>query len=147
MATGTRLHQHTRKAISKRQPALMKSIRKFNAYCEKLDNLYDPASNIPLPLPLPTKLTELRDNSSLMEDVWITPSEGKPPLWLEDSDIRGGIRTMVKLERCVEEQRRLGMESDNLCRWFGRELGAVELALRNPLCTWFSHDLLPEQAH
>jgi len=113
----------------------MKSIRKFNNYCEKLEDLYDPASNIPLPLPLPTKLAELRDNSSLMEDVWITPSDGKPPSWLEDSDIRGGICAIVKLDRCVEEKRRLGMESDNICRWFGRELSAVELALKNPLCT------------
>jgi hypothetical protein len=125
----------------------MKSIRKFNAYCEKLDDLYNPASNIPLPLPLPTKLTELRDNSSLMEDVWITPSDGKLPLWLEDTDIRGGIRAIVKVERCVEEQRRLGMESDNLCRWFGRELGAIELALRNPLCMLLFHARLSEQVH
>jgi len=114
----------------------MKSIRKFNAYCEKLADLYDPASNIPLPLPLPTKLAELRDNSCLMEDVWITPSDPdeKIPSWLEDPDIRRGIRAMVKLDRCVEEQRRLGMESDNICRWFGRELNAVELALKNQLC-------------
>ena len=113
----------------------MKSIRKFNAYCEKLADLYDPALNIPLPLPLPIKLAELRDNSCLMEDIWITPSESDEiPSWLEDSDIRGGIRAMVKSDRCVEEQRRLGMESDNICRWFGRELNAVELALKNPLC-------------
>jgi hypothetical protein len=134
LSTGTKLHQVTRKAIVKRQPALMKSIRKFNLYCEKLEELYDPASNIPLPPPLPTKLAELRDDSALMEDVWITPSDEKPPAWLEDSDIRGGIRALMKLDRCLEEQRRLEMESDNLCRWFGRELGAVELALENPLC-------------
>lgn len=116
-------------------------------YCEKLDDLYDPASNIPLPLPLPTKLTELRDNSSLMEDIWITPSDGKPPSWLDDSDIRSGIRAMVKAERCVEERRWLGMESDNLCRWFGRELGAVELALRNPLCMRFIDTCLSVQVY
>ena len=44
-------------------------------------------------------------------------------------------RKRQRLEaECVEEQRRLGMESDNICRWFGRELNAVELALKNPLC-------------
>ena len=115
----------------------MKSIRKFNVYCEKLEDLYDPSSNIPLPFPLPTKLSELCDNSSLMEDVWITPSKGKPPAWLEDSDIQGGIHAMVKLDQCLEEQQRLGMESDNICHWFGRELGAVELALENLLRMWF----------
>lgn len=131
---GTKLHQQTRKAISKRAPALLTAIKKFNAYCAKLEDIYDPSWNIPLPLPLPTKLADLRDQSSLMEDVWITPSESKPQPWLDDPDVRSGIRAMIKLDRCTEEQRRLGEESDNLCSWFRRELGAVELAIRAPTC-------------
>ena len=46
-------------------------------------------------------------------------------------DVQAGICAILKVERCIEEQKRLGIESDNLCRWFGRELGAVELALLN----------------
>ncbi|KII84489.1 hypothetical protein PLICRDRAFT_117716 [Plicaturopsis crispa FD-325 SS-3] len=127
---GTKLHQHTRKAIAKRQPALMTAIRKFNMYCERLEELHQAEWSIPLPQPLPTKLADLRDGSNLMEDVWISPSEGLTPRWLEDADVRDGIRAMLKLDRCLEERRRLGFEADNLCRWFGRELAAVELALR-----------------
>lgn len=134
MIAGTKLHQQTRRAISKRAPALTTAIKKFNTYCTKLADMHDPSWNIPLPLPLPTKLAELRDQSSLMEDVWITPSETKPQPWLEDPDVRAGIRALLKLDRCLEEQRRLGQEADNLCSWFGRELGAVELALRTPKC-------------
>ncbi|RDB15037.1 Ubiquitin-like-specific protease ESD4 [Hypsizygus marmoreus] len=67
-----------------------------------------------------------------MEDVWITPVTGDIPRWLEDVDVREGIRAVQKLDRCQEEQRRLGMEADNLCRWFGRELQAMEVALANP---------------
>ncbi|KIK10825.1 hypothetical protein PISMIDRAFT_20060 [Pisolithus microcarpus 441] len=119
---GTKLHQQTRKAIAKRQPALMSAIRKFNHYCALLEDLYDPSYAIPLPTPLPTKLVELRNDQTLLEDVWITRSHGEIPLWLEDYD----------QERCREEQLRLGIEADNLCRWFGRELCAVELALRQP---------------
>ncbi|KII90983.1 hypothetical protein PLICRDRAFT_67778, partial [Plicaturopsis crispa FD-325 SS-3] len=127
---GTKLHQHTRKAIAKRQPALMTAIRKFNVYCQQLEELHQPEWSIPLPQPLPTKLADLRDGSNLMEDVWIAPSEGLTPRWLEDADVRDGIRAMLKLDRCLEERHRLGLEADNLCRWFGRELAAVELALR-----------------
>ena len=39
---------------------------------------------------------------------------------------------MLKLDRCLEERCRLGVEADNLCRWFGRELHAIELSLRTP---------------
>lgn len=67
-----------------------------------------------------------------MEDVWITPSVDQIPPWLEDIDVRQGIRGMLKVDRCLEEQRRLGMEGDNMCRWFGRELSALEVAIATP---------------
>ena len=65
-----------------------------------------------------------------MKDVWITPSEGQIPRWMEDQAVRDGIHVMLKCDRCLEEQRRLDIEADNLCRWYGAELAAVELAMR-----------------
>ncbi|KAF8124776.1 hypothetical protein EV363DRAFT_1177524 [Boletus edulis] len=140
---GTKLHQQTRKAISKRQPALMSAIRKFNGYCMQLELLHNPEWMIPLPHSLPTKLAELRDTQTLMEDVWITPSVGTVPLWMEDKSVRFGIRGLLKSDRCVEEEKRLRNEAENLCRWYGDELGATELALLTPTNSMFS--LLLEQ--
>ncbi|PPQ97512.1 hypothetical protein CVT26_006536, partial [Gymnopilus dilepis] len=83
---GTKLHQQTRQAISKRAPALTTAIKKFNQYCVKLADLHDPSWNIPIPLPLPTKLADLRDDSNLTEDVWVTRSEVTAQAWLTDPD-------------------------------------------------------------
>lgn len=110
----------------------MTAIRKFNKYCEKLAELHKPEWNIPLPDPLPTTLSALRDASYLMEDVWICRQPGSVPRWLDDADVREGIRSVLKLDRCLEERRRLGLEADNMCRWFGRELCALEVALIDP---------------
>ncbi|KAH7917226.1 hypothetical protein BV22DRAFT_985479, partial [Leucogyrophana mollusca] len=129
---GTKLHQHTRKAIAKHQPALMTALRKFNTYCERMEELYDPSWKIPLPKPLPTKLSALRNDQRLMEDVWITPAVEEIPQWLEELDVRDGIRALLRVRRCSEEQDRLAMEAENLCTWFTNELAAVELALRAP---------------
>ena len=79
-----KLHQQTRKAIAKQQPALMSAIRKFNAYCEELAALHDPGWSIPLPAPLHMKLNDLRNHQSLMEDIWISPAIRKIPRWVED---------------------------------------------------------------
>jgi hypothetical protein len=57
---------------------------------------------------------------------------------MEDSDVRDGIRALLKRERCHEEQCRLGLEADNICRWFGDELAALELALRSPASKWLA---------
>jgi len=93
----------------------MSAIRKFNSYCEHLAELYDVSSGIPLPSPLPMKLAELRNNQSLLEDIWISPSVGEIPQWLEDVDVREGIRAVLKIDQCLEEQRCLGIEADNMC--------------------------------
>ncbi|KAG1887308.1 hypothetical protein F4604DRAFT_1917113 [Suillus subluteus] len=140
-ALGTKLHQQTRKAIAKRQPALMTMIHKFNSYCERLEDLYDPSWGVPLPAPLPTKLADLRNDPTLMEDVWITPSVGDVPRWMEDTDVRDGIRALLKRQQCQEEQRRLGLEADNLSssiRFVSNITVAVNLAIT--LCEGPSED-------
>ena len=125
-----KLHQQTCKAIAKRQPALMSAIGKFNNYCARLEELYNPTYTILLLTPLPTKLAELCNDQTLLKDVWITQSpEGETPLWLGDCDVRSGIQGLLKLDHCHEEQHQLGVEADNMCRWFGRELCVVKFTL------------------
>ncbi|KAI1782383.1 hypothetical protein LXA43DRAFT_1068847 [Ganoderma leucocontextum] len=195
-ASGTKLHQQTRKAISKRTPALLTAIRKFNQYCATMKKLYKPEWDFPLPNELPEELNALWEDSSLLADVWVTRVTPTIPQWLEDADVRTGIRavgssgsipiargsartvyarhrlpravraswnahdqdahhstsipgirrrhypmeapvprechTVQTKDRCLEEHVRLGMESDNLCRWYGLELAATELAMRIP---------------
>ena len=132
LQAGTKLHQQTRKAIAKRTPALLTAIRKYNQYCDELKKLHKKKWNIPLPSRLPVELGALRDGPSLLTDVWVTPLTSSPPRWLNEPEVRRGIRAMLAKDRCLEERRRLGEEADNLCRWYGRELAAVELALRMP---------------
>ncbi|KAI0694292.1 hypothetical protein C8T65DRAFT_711030 [Cerioporus squamosus] len=134
-ALGTKLHQQTRKAIAKRTPALVTAIRKFNKYCDDLKKSYKKAWRLPLPDHLPTELGALRNDPSLLTDVWVTPVESSMPRWLEDVN-----------DRCLEERRRLGDEADNLCRWYGRELAAVELALRRPRYSQISFLLEQQKA-
>ncbi|KAJ6615333.1 hypothetical protein B0H10DRAFT_1950033 [Mycena sp. CBHHK59/15] len=128
-ALGTKLHQKTRKAIAKRQPALLKSIHKFNEYCADLERLLPAGCKIPIPQPLSTALNGLRNDPSLHEDVWITPSQGQIPRWLNDVNVRDGIRALHSLDRCAEESRRLNLERENMSRWLTEELAIVGLAI------------------
>ena len=67
-----------------------------------------------------------------MEDVWVNSTMGPGPRWLTDGDVHKGICVMLKSDCCLEERRRLGLEADNLCEWFGRQLAAITLALKLP---------------
>ena len=138
---GTKIHQNTCNAIAKRKPALLRAIRKFNTYCEQLATMYRPEWELPLPDALPVKLDDLRNNPLLMEDVWITRTVPEVPRWLEEVEVWIGIRAMLKLDHCLEERRRLGVEADNLCRWFGQELFALETAVLSPSSESFLYDV------
>ena len=107
----------------------MNVIHKFNRYCEVLKKLHHPEWNIPLPQPLSTQLAVLCNSSILMEDVCISQSQGEVLKWLEDADVWEGIWAVLKLDWCAEEWCCLGVEANNLCRWFGWELYAIEVAL------------------
>lgn len=95
---GTKLYQATQKAISKRTPALLKAISKFNDHCSNLERLRPEGCNIPIPHALPTKLEALRNNPSVHEDIWTTPQEGEIPRWMDDEDVRDGIRSLLVLD-------------------------------------------------
>ncbi|KAJ7251190.1 hypothetical protein B0H12DRAFT_1018806 [Mycena haematopus] len=125
---GTKLYQATRAAISKRQPALLKLIHKFNENCAKLDDLCPANCRIPLPAPLPTQLAALRSDSSLHEDVCISPSPGQIPRWMNDDDVRDGIRSLHIIDRCREEASRLNLDRANLRLWLDEELLIVDAA-------------------
>ncbi|OCH93070.1 hypothetical protein OBBRIDRAFT_863019 [Obba rivulosa] len=133
---GTRLHQHTRKSIARRQPAILTAIRKFNKYCAAIQEMANTStipSSLPIPRQLSTDLAVLREHPDLYEDVWTySPTPQETPKWLEDADMRKAIRALLKMERCAEEEMRLQNEVKNLCQWFGREMAATELALRTP---------------
>ncbi|KAJ7802891.1 hypothetical protein B0H14DRAFT_3488023 [Mycena olivaceomarginata] len=127
---GTKLYQATQKAISKRTPALLKAISKFNDHCSNLERLRPEGCNIPIPHALPTKLEALRNDPSVHEDVWTTPQEGEIPCWMDDEDVRDGIRSLLVLDRCEEEMQRLATERTNLARWLDHELLVVGHAMQ-----------------
>ncbi|KZP27497.1 hypothetical protein FIBSPDRAFT_730602 [Athelia psychrophila] len=132
-AVGTKQYQYMRRAIAKRRPLLDKLIRKHNDCSERLQLLHQLDSNVPLPRRLPATLMGLRNSMELLEDVVSSAFPGGIiPRWLADENVRSGIRAIMKLDRCKEEQLRVAMEAGNLRYWFGRELCALELAINNP---------------
>nr|VWO93910.1 Plasma membrane ATPase (EC [Ganoderma boninense] len=95
---GTKLHQQARKAISKRTPALLTAIRKFNKYCDDLQQQYKTEWNFPLPAPLPGELGPLREDASLLADVWVTRLPTATLKWLEDPQTQTSEATRLAVK-------------------------------------------------
>jgi hypothetical protein len=65
------------------------------------------------------------------DDIWQDSGlddgpEGYAPLWLQDEDVRDGIKHMLLLDRCLEEEKRLVKERCMLQEWMLDEWACVQ---------------------
>lgn len=129
---GTKIHQHVRGAMTKKSAALTAAVSRYNTECAVLIKMRKPHWPIPAPELLPTKLSELKVSTTLMQSVWITAVDEDEHRWIREAEVRESIRAMHKVDRCQEEVERLALEADNMYRWFCREVKAIWEALHDP---------------
>ena len=132
---GTKQHQRTLRSIQKRSPAIRKAILRYNALCAKARELLPADKDYPLPEELSTDLTDLKNDPSLLDDVWVSSIPGDDALWLKDPRVRNAIRSQLALDRCTEERKRLTREESQLYDWLALESCAIARAMYDPEST------------
>lgn len=126
--TGTDQHQRTVSKMKNRTPALVRAVTRYNTLCDRLKELLPADKNFPIPEKLPEDLAKLKNEPSLLEDVWIS-ADTPAGLWLTDKAVRRGIRAQHILDRCSEECIRLKQEERSLYAWVFDEVLALEHAM------------------
>ena len=78
-------------------------------------------------------LFKLDVDDDIWQDVGLDDSDisstGEIPLWLGDENVRKGIKSMLELDRCNEEERRLSYERSAMQDWFIEEWKCVTMAI------------------
>jgi hypothetical protein len=99
----------------------------YNKLCAKLGRLIKdgkaPRGAI-APIPIPAEgMWELDVDDAIFQEVGLDDrdDEGEPPLWLCDEKVRTGIKAMLELDRCDEEDARLQRENLVLQVWLREE--------------------------
>ncbi|KAI5980587.1 hypothetical protein EDD15DRAFT_2393124 [Pisolithus albus] len=88
-----------------------------------------PPGAIP-PTPIPSKgIFQLDVDSDIWQDVGLGECHPDPPWWLADESVCKGIKLMLEIDRCNEEERRLSRERSVLQEWFSVEWLSVQTAL------------------
>ncbi|KAI6147562.1 hypothetical protein EDD17DRAFT_1781038 [Pisolithus thermaeus] len=110
-------------------------ITTYNNLCDKLLGMIQlqkaPPGAVP-PLPIPTKgIFQLDVDSDIRQGA--EPGEGssEPPCWLADGTVCKGIRLMLEINQCNEEERRLSREQSVLQEWFSKEWQNLQKALED----------------
>ncbi|KAI6009133.1 hypothetical protein EDC04DRAFT_2610725 [Pisolithus marmoratus] len=90
-----------------------------------------PSGAIP-PLPIPNKgIFQLDVDSDIWQDGGPGEGSSEIPHWLADADVCKGIRLMLEVDCCNEEERRLSREQSALQEWFAAEWQSLQGALEN----------------
>ncbi|KAI5989530.1 hypothetical protein EDD15DRAFT_2171326, partial [Pisolithus albus] len=132
---GNHLQSHVESSIKRREPAISHLITTYNTLCDELLGMIRlqkaPPGAIP-PLPIPTKgIFQLDVDSDIWQDSGSGEGSSEPPKWLVDAGVRKGIRLMLEVDRCNEEERRLSRERSVLQEWFSMEWQNLQKTLEN----------------
>lgn len=123
-----KLHAHTASAVKRREPTISKVATEYNKLCNQIAKLISdgkaPLGSIP-PIPIPPKgMWQLDVDDAIFQDVGLDDgddADDEPPAWLCDEKVRAGIKALLELDRCEEEDARLRREKVALRVWFAEE--------------------------
>ncbi|KAJ7694352.1 hypothetical protein B0H17DRAFT_931798 [Mycena rosella] len=132
-----KLYSHTESAVKRREPMISKVNADYNKLCGEIAKLIQdgqaPRGAI-APNPIPAKgIWQLDVDDGIWEDIGLDDDDAEaatePPPWLCDEQARSGIKAMLELDRCDEEDVRLKKETCLLREWFPEEWATVSLAI------------------
>ncbi|KAK6972164.1 hypothetical protein R3P38DRAFT_3207371 [Favolaschia claudopus] len=130
----TKLHAHTESAVKRREPTISKLAARYNKACQKVaklikDGKAPPHALAPSEIP-PGGLWKLDVDDVVFQDIAFDDDEAEaPPLWLSDDNVRDGIKALLELDRCDEEDARLLREKIAMREWFAEEWEVIQRAV------------------
>ncbi|KAJ7659679.1 hypothetical protein DFH06DRAFT_1269126 [Mycena polygramma] len=132
--TDTKLKTHIEDAVKRRDPGIQELVRHYNKLCAEMERLIKnhkaPRNALPTEPIAPKSVWGLDVDDEIWQDIGLddTYDEQEPPLWLKSEAVRDGIKAMLQLDRCLEEEPRLFHECRALRYWLSEEWDAVALA-------------------
>ncbi|KAH7903544.1 hypothetical protein BJ138DRAFT_1107585 [Hygrophoropsis aurantiaca] len=117
-----KLHSHTESSLKRREPAILNLVKNYNDLSIQISSL---VRNRKAPQDVDDDMWQ---DIGLEDDL----DDSVLPGWLSDEKIRQGIKDMLELDRCKEEEQRLMRERCAMQEWAREEWACVENARALP---------------
>ncbi|KAK7464958.1 hypothetical protein VKT23_006166 [Stygiomarasmius scandens] len=120
-----RLNEHTSDSVKHREPGIQQPAIKYNKLVKEMRDLITvrkaPKTAV-APEFIDTKnLFNLNVDDLIWQDIGLDEDEGALPPWLKDEDVCKGIKAMLEIDCCDEEDQQLVVEMQSLQEWFAEE--------------------------
>ena len=128
-----KLLDHTEAFVKHREPGIQKLATSYNNLCIQMVALIHqgkaPQGSIS-PLPIPRDgLFKLDVDDDIWQDIGLNDdSNGLPPGWLADEKVHLGIKSLLELRHCEEEENHFLKERKVLVEWFSEEWNQLQKA-------------------
>jgi hypothetical protein len=133
--SANKLRVHAETQIKRKEPGIQNLCKKYNSLCAELETLINQGS-APRGAVIPhiiekEGLFQLDVDDEIWQDVGLQENDfdGEIPGWLGDDDVREGIKSLLELDRCEEEERRLCKERQAIQEWMLEEWQCVSEAI------------------
>ncbi|EDQ99462.1 uncharacterized protein LACBIDRAFT_335031, partial [Laccaria bicolor S238N-H82] len=123
--------------IKRKEPGIQKLAKKYNDICAELEKMIK-RKEIPHGACAPHRIAtdglfKLDVDDDIWQDVGLDDmdlcSGREIPQWLGDEGVQKGIKSLMELDRCQKELRRLSYERSAMQEWFEEEWKCVMMAM------------------
>lgn len=128
------LTSHMESSVKWREPGIIKLTKVYNDLCKQLIGLIrqkkSPAHTVaPVPIEM-NGLFKLDVDDDIWQDIGLDDNEAsiEVPPWLGNEAVRAGIKAMLVLDRCKEEEVRLREERRAMQEWLNEEWECIQHA-------------------
>jgi hypothetical protein len=138
-----KLEAHTKQQVKRKEPGIQTLARKYNSLCKDLVDMIKlkkaPQGAVaPLPIEM-DGLFKLDIDDDIWQDIGLTDENDENveiPAWLGDENVRQGIKSMLDIDRCIEERDRLIAECISMRQWMREEwaivISAIHYSVEDP---------------
>jgi len=128
------LHGHAEAQLKRKEPGIQQLARKYNKLCDELVVMIEkrkaPRGAVAPHMIERDSLFKLDVDDEIWQDVGLQDDvQDKIPLWLGDDNVRQGIKSLLELDHCQEEEKRLCKEREAMHDWMVEEWECVTEAI------------------
>jgi hypothetical protein len=126
-----KLNQHVANSVKHREPTIQRLVKSYNAMCTQMHQLAPRRAYLPRLLDM-SGLYQLDVDDVIWHDAGLgEETAGDVPHWMCDDHVWKGIKYLLELDRCIEEEHRLRRKRCILQEWLRKEWECLQLAIND----------------